>query len=118
LKAVTMIIRQSSVSRVFPSGLRLSFGDDASILDVINAVDQMIREKCGEFPVKGFKCLMEMVYHPIEGRFYNQVAVQAYAKSGMFLSVRENPRMPIPDEATIILVPEGGCATDWEEPVR
>jgi hypothetical protein len=72
----------------------------------------------GEFPVKGFNCLREMVYHTIEGRFYNQVAVQAYTKSGVFLSVRENPRMPIPDETTIILVPEGGCATDWEEPVR
>lgn len=73
----------------FPSGLCLYFDDDASILDVINAVDQTIREKCGEFPVKGFKCLMEMVYHPVEGRFYNQVAVQAYVKSGIFLSIEK-----------------------------
>ncbi|MGB8779382.1 MAG: hypothetical protein WCD81_01900 [Candidatus Bathyarchaeia archaeon] len=55
----------------------------------------MIRVKCGEFPVKGFKPLMEMVHHPIAGRFYNQVAVQAYTKSEMFISIRENPRMPI-----------------------
>ena len=91
MKVVTLIIIRNSVSRVFPSGLRLPFDDDASILDVINAVNQMIREKCDEFPMKGFKCIMEMVYHPIAARFYNQVAVQAYAKSGMFLSIRENP---------------------------
>jgi hypothetical protein len=59
-----------------------------------------------------------MVYHPIEGRFYNQVAVQAYTKSGAFLNITENPRVPISHETTIILVPEGGCATDWEEPIR
>jgi hypothetical protein len=49
---------------------------------------------------------------------YKQVAVQAYVKSRQFLSVRENPRMPLPNETTIILIPEGGCATDWEEPVK
>jgi hypothetical protein len=26
--------------------------------------------------------------------------------------------MPLPDETTIILIPEGGCSTDWEEPIE
>jgi hypothetical protein len=72
--------------------------------------------ECGEFPVKGFKSLLHMVYHPYEERFYRQVAIQAYAKSKPFLNIRESPRMPLPNEATIILVPEGGCTTDWEQP--
>ena len=32
--------------------------------------------------------------------------------------VRENPKMPLPNETTIILIPQGGCQTDWEEPIR
>jgi hypothetical protein len=77
-----------------------------------------MKEKFGKFPVKGFDSILQMVYHPYEKRFYKQVAVQAHVKSRQFLSVRENPRMQLPNETTIILIPEGGCTTDWEEPVK
>ncbi len=50
-----------------------------------------------------------MVYHPIEDRFYKQVAVQASMKSKPFLNVKENPEMPLPNETTIILIPQDGC---------
>jgi hypothetical protein len=59
-----------------------------------------------------------MVYHPIEERFYKQVAIQAHIKSKPFINIRENPKTPLPNETTIILIPRGGCQTDWEEPVK
>lgn len=92
--------------------------DNASVLNVIKAADLKIKEKCRKFPFGRYECLLNMVYHPYEKRFYNQVAIQAHTKSNLFLNIRENPETPIPDETTIILVPEGGCATDWEEPVK
>jgi hypothetical protein len=118
MKRVTLIVRQTEINRVFPNGFQLLWEDGASTLDAIRAADEEIKKKCGNFPVKGFKSLLQMVYHPYENRFYKQVAIQASIKSKPFLNVRENPKMPLPNETTIILIPQGGCQTDWEEPIR
>jgi len=118
MKRTTLIIRQTDISKVFPNGIRLLLGDDASILDAIKAADEEIMKKYGNFPVKGFKSLFQMVYHLYEDRFYKQVAIQANVKSKLFLNIRENPKMPLPDDTIIILIPQGGCITDWEEPIR
>jgi hypothetical protein len=118
MKAVTLIVRQTEISRLFPNGLRLLLEDNASTLDAIKATDEEIKRKCGKFPAKGFESLLQMVYHPHENRFYKQVAIQAHAKSNPFINIRENPKMPLSSETTIILIPQGGCTTDWEEPVK
>jgi len=92
--------------------------DDASTLDAIEAMDEEIKRKCSKFPVKGFGSLLRMVYHPYENRFYKQVAIQTHTKSKSFLNTRENLNMPLPNETTIILIPQGGCITDWEDPIK
>jgi len=117
MKKITLIVRQTEIGRLFPNGLQLLLEDNASTLDVIRVADEEIKKKCGKFPVKEFKSLLHMVYHPHEDRFYKQVAIQAHVKSKPFLNIRENPKMPLPNETTIILIPQGGCQTDWEEPV-
>jgi len=118
MKQIALIVRQAEISKAFPNGLQLLLEDNASTLDTIRAGDEEIKKKCGNFPVKGFKSLLQMVYHPYENRFYKQVAIQASIKSKPFLNIRENPKMPLPNETTIIVIPQGGCQTDWEEPIR
>jgi len=118
VKKVTLIVRQSEINEVFPNGFQLLLEDKASTLDAIRIADEEIKKKCERFPVKGFKSLLHMVYHPYEDRFYKQVAIQAHTKSNPFLNLREKPKTPLPNETTIILIPEDGCQTDWEEPVR
>jgi hypothetical protein len=118
MKTINLIVRQTEISKVFPSGLHLEVDDCASVLDVIRVADVKMKERCEKFPVREFTSLFQMVYHPHEDRFYRQVAVQAHARQNQFLNVRENPKMPLPDETTIILIPEGGCSSDWEEPVK
>ncbi|MGB9672225.1 MAG: hypothetical protein ACPLZY_03670 [Candidatus Norongarragalinales archaeon] len=116
MKRVTLIIRQREVSRFFPRGLQLALEDEASLIDAVKAADLEIRRRVGGFPVAGFKGLFQMVYHPYEKRFYRQVAIHAYANSET-VNVRENAAAPLPDGTTVILIPEDGCQTDWEEPV-
>jgi hypothetical protein len=97
----------------------LSLDDGITILDVIDAVDDIFEEK-GGFPITDYKSLMHMVYNPIEKRFYNQVAITAYAINGnerRILNIRKNPRQELANFTTIILVPEGVCITDFEEPI-
>ncbi len=91
--------------------------DDASIIDVLKAEDEEVRKKAGCFPVERYRGLLQMVYHPYEKRFYKQVAVQAHVKYEP-LNVWENLTKPLPDGVTVILIPEDGCQTDWEEPVQ
>jgi hypothetical protein len=118
MKKVTLIIRQTEISRIFADGFQLVLDDNASVLDAIKAADKEINKKCGTFPVKGFKSLFHMVYHPREERFYKQVAIHAHAMSKPFMNIKENPKLPLLNKITIILIPQGGCQTDWEEQVK
>lgn len=77
MKNVTLIVRQTEISKEFPSGLQLILDDDVPVLDVIRAADEKMKSKCEEFPVKGFMSLLQTVYHSREERFYRQVAIQA-----------------------------------------
>ena len=97
----------------------LTLDDGVTILDVIDIVDKIFAEK-GGFPITDYGSLLHMVYNPIEKRFYNQVAVTAYAIDGderKLLDVRKNPEQALANFTTIILVPEGVCITDFEEPI-
>jgi len=118
MKRITLIIRQTEISKIFPNGLRVLLEDNASTLDAIKTVDNEIKKKCGSFPVKKYASLLQMVYNSRENRFYKQVAIQAHVSSKEFLNIRENPKLSIPDGTVIILIPHGGCQTDWEEPIR
>jgi hypothetical protein len=118
VKKAVLIVRQTEINRIFPNGFNLVLDDNASILDAIRAADEEIKKKVGKFPVAKCRSILHMVYHPREDRFYKQVAVQAYTASNPFISLRENPKMSLPDEVVIILVPQGGCTTDWEEPAE
>lgn len=117
MKKVTLIVRQTEISRIFPNGFQLAFEGNVSVIDAIGAADKEIVNKCRKFPVEKRKSLLHMVYHPYENRFYKQVAIQAYVRSQL-LNVREDPKTFLLDGTTIILVPHGGCQTDWEEPVE
>ena len=97
MKKVTLIVRQTEINKIFANSLQLLLEDNSSTLDAIKVADEEIKRKCGNFPVKGFKSLLQMVYHPYENRFYKQVAIQASIKSKPFLNVRDNPKMPLPN---------------------
>lgn len=117
-KKTVLIVRQTEINKLFPDGFQLLLEDNGSVLDAIRAADEEIKKKVGNFPDEKCKSLLHMVYHPGEDRFYKQVAIQAYTTSVPFLGLRENPKMPLPSETTVILVPQGGCTTDWEEPIE
>lgn len=94
MKKVTLIIRLHEISKVFPKSLQLLLEDNASTLDAIKVADKEIKKKCGNFPVKGLKSLLQMVYHPYEERFYRQVAIQGY-KVGTILEHKGKPKSAI-----------------------
>lgn len=118
MKSINLVVRKSEISKLFPNGFQLLMEDDVSIIDVIKSADREIRRKIDRFPISNFTSLLQMVYHQKEDRFYRQVAIQAYTKTSQFLNIRENPRTALPNGTTIILIPEGGCSTDWEEIVK
>jgi hypothetical protein len=117
MTAVTVLVRQTQISRLSPEGFRILLADKANALEAIKAVDEEMKIRAFSFRVKGFESLLQMVFHPTENRFYKQVAIQASSESE-FLDVRENSKMILPNDTLMILVPEGGCTTDWKEPVR
>ena len=81
MQRVILIICQQGISKAFQSDFQLYLEDDAFLLDAIKAADEEINKKCKNSPVKVCKSLLQMPYHPIEDRFYKQVAIQARRKS-------------------------------------
>lgn len=86
-------------------------------MDALDEVDKLIVSK-GEFPVSDYRSLLHMIYNPIENRFYKQVAITAQKENNQTLNVRDNPKTELPEETTIILIPKGGCISEWEEAIN
>lgn len=109
-----MKIQEYSINKIIGDELELLVDEDANVIDVINEADKIIRSK-GKFPSEHYKSLLHWVYNPLEERFYEQTGINAYTPSQKFLNVRNNPKMKLPNNTTIILIPEGGCITAREE---
>jgi len=111
-----MVVQDGSVKEVLGKERELVLQGGANVIDAINEIDKIICEK-GKFPNKYYSSLLHWVYDPIEKRFYEQVALNAYTPTQKFLNIRSDIKAEIPDGATIILKPEGGCISGREEPI-
>jgi len=116
MKRIKLVIHEPLINKIIGSELNLLLDDKANLIDAINEVDKMIDSK-GKFPVPNHQSLLHMIYNPIENRFYRQVAVTAYKESRQMLNVRDNPKKELPRGVTVILIPAGGCVSEWEEAI-
>ena len=116
MKRVKMVIHEPLINKVIGSELNLLLNDKTNVIDAISEVDKLINKK-GSFPLPAYRSLLHMVYNPVENRFYKQVAITAYKEQSQTLNVRDNPEKGLPEEVTIILIPAGGCISEWEEAV-
>jgi len=114
MKGIRLIIHEPSINRVVGSELNMLLHDEFNLIDAINEVDKLISNR-GGFPLPDYRSLLHMVYNPVENRFYKQVAVAAYKEPDQMLNVRDNPKKELPEGTTIILIPAGGCISEWEE---
>jgi len=116
MKTVKLVIHEPSINKLIGSELTLRLHNQASLVDAISEVDKLINNN-GGFPLQDYQSFLHMVYNPIENRFYKQVAVTAYDESGQMLNVRDNPKKELLDGITVILIPAGGCISEWEEAI-
>ena len=116
MKRIKLIIHEPLINRVIGSELILLLRDKGNLIDAISEVDNMISSR-GTFPVPNFQSLLHMVYNPLENRFYKQADVTAYVESGQMINVREAPKKALPEGVTVIVIPAGGCISEWEEAV-
>jgi len=114
MKKIKLRIQEPSINKIVGRELELHLHEKANVLDLIVGADKIIRSR-GRFPSKHYQSLLHCVYNPVEERFYEQTGINAYTASKKFLDVRNNPKMELPDGAIVILLPEGGCITAWEE---
>ncbi len=117
MKEIKLVIHEPSINKLIGSEWNLLLNDEANLVDVIDEVDKMINSK-GRFPVPTYQSFLHMIYNPIENRFYKQVAVTAYKGSGQMLNVRGTPNKELPEGASVILIPAGGCISEWEEAIE
>jgi len=110
---IKLVIHEPLINKVIGNELSLMLHNRANLVDAINDADKLIKTR-GDFPLPDYQSLLHMVYNPVENRFYKQVAVTAHNKSGEMLNVREDPKKELPEGTTIILIPTGGCISEWE----
>jgi len=116
MKKIKLIIHEPLINKVIGSELTLLLKDKSNLINTISEVDTMISNK-GKFPVPNYQSLLHMVYNPVQNRFYKQAAVSAYEESGQLLNVRDDPKKALPEGITVILIPAGGCISEWEEAI-
>ena len=114
MKRIIISINESSITKVLGAWLELVIEDEASILDVMIKLDEIINSK-GGFPLPEYKGLLHMLYNPLTDRFYKQVGVHAYTEPGKFYNVRDNVRQVLPDRTIVVIIPNAGCIGEWEE---
>jgi hypothetical protein len=113
MKRIKLIVHEPSVNRIVGSELNLELSDESNVITVINEVDHLIDQK-GDFPLSDYESLLHMIYNPLRNRFYNQVAVAAYLEGGDMINLRADPKQNLPAGATVVLIPSGGCISEWE----
>ncbi len=116
MKRVTLLVHEPSVNKLIGSELHLQMEDGANVVDIINEADRLINDR-GGFPLPEYRSLLHMVYNPVENRFYKQVAVAAYRECEGMINLRVDPKQRLPAEVTVVLIPAGGCISEWEEAV-
>jgi hypothetical protein len=116
MKHVKFVIHEPTVNRVIGNELVLTLYE-GSVVDAINEVDKLIKSKVGNFPLPDYLSLLHMVYNPLGSKFYKQVAIVAHSESGEMLNTRDKPKQQLPKGATVILIPAGGCISEWEEAI-
>jgi len=117
MKRVKLVIHEPLINRVIGSELNLLLHDKASVVDAINEIDKLINNR-GGFPLPDYQSFLHMVYNPVENRFYKQVAITAHKEPDQILNVKDNPKKELPKGTTIILIPTGGCISEWEEAIN
>lgn len=117
MKRIKLVIHEPLINKVIGSVLNPLLNDKANLVDAISEVDKVINSK-GKFPVPNYQSFLHMIYNPIENRFYKQVAVTAYKESGQMLNVRDDPKKELPEGTKVILIPAGGCISEWEEAIN
>jgi len=116
MKRVRLIVHEPSVNKLMGGEFVLRLEDGANLVDAIDEVDRLINEK-GYFPLAEYRSLLHMVYNPVENRFYKQVAVAAYKEGENMINLRVDPRKILPADVTVVLIPAGGCISEWEEAI-
>ena len=113
-KRLKLIIHEPSVNKIVGSELCLEVNDEANLVAAVNEVDRLIDQK-GGFPPSEYESLLHMIYDPVGNRFYSQVAVAAYLEGGDMIDLRADPRQKLSAGVTVVLIPSGGCISEWEE---
>jgi len=113
MKRIKLIIHEPLVNKIIGSELNLELDDEADVIAAIDKVDRLVDQK-GDFPLSDYKSLLHMIYDPVRNRFYNQVAVTAYLEGGDMINLRADPKQNLPADVTVVLIPSGGCISEWE----
>ena len=116
MKRIKLVLHEPLINKVIGSELILLLNDKTNIIDVISELDRIISSK-GKFPVPSYQSLLHMIYNPVLSRFYKQAAISAYDESGQLLNVRDDPKKPLPEGITVIVIPAGGCISEWENAI-
>ena len=117
MKTVRIIIQQYSINKMAGKEFNLLLDKKANVIDTINEVDKIIASE-GKFPLGRYCSLLHMIYNPIENRFYKQTAITTYTNPQQTFNVRDNPKKKLPERVTVVLIPEGGCISEWEEVLK
>lgn len=111
MKTIKIDVGDHHFRKMFADAVPVQVEDDATLLHVIAALDEKIIDHPNKPPelMFGAKCVLQLVWDPVSGQVYEDVAVEARTKDNAWIPLLDNPTMVLPDEASVFLWPDAGC---------
>lgn len=96
---------------IFPDGVDVTLPPDSTVLEALCRLDQRIHARADPPPQYQFgaKFLLQSLYNPETGEFFEDVCIESRGPGGEFLPLRAHPREPLPDQSSVFLWPDAGC---------
>ncbi|MHA1250634.1 MAG: hypothetical protein ACTSRP_11640 [Candidatus Helarchaeota archaeon] len=100
----------SKILKIKRDPFEISIDEGQSLIHAIAKADLKFHEITGgKFPIEGIKSMLQLVYDPKTGEFYDDVGIDVRDSNKKYLRVRLDPLMPIPNDSVAIITPDAGC---------
>ncbi|MHA1311081.1 MAG: hypothetical protein ACTSQO_09135 [Candidatus Helarchaeota archaeon] len=110
MKTIQFLLINSEILKINKEPFTILIDDTGNIIHTIAKADlELFKMTNGQFPIKGIKSMLQVIYNPKTGEFYEDVGIDVRDNNKKYLNVRSDPLLILPDQTVAIFTPDIGC---------
>ncbi|MHA1270297.1 MAG: hypothetical protein ACTSPY_10960 [Candidatus Helarchaeota archaeon] len=110
MNKVQISVMSSAILKMVKIPFQVSISDSENILHAIAKADLQLFEKTnGKFPIEDLKSMLQLIYDPESGEFYDDVGIDVRDESKKYINIRKDPTLELHNNIIAIFTPDAGC---------